>query len=73
MLQLNKHNFFTLDAGKYRKSTGLALFWKMNRKNLYIFDTGRGNAGYRLGKQIHMRMNTDGKFKSKPQFIFLIS
>ena len=40
----------------------------MNRKNLYIFDTGRGNAGYRLGKQIHMRMNTDGLYKSKPHF-----
>ena len=37
----------------------------MDGKNLYLFNTGRGSAGYRLGKQIHMRMNTDGLYKSK--------
>ena len=68
MLELNKHNFFTLDAGKYRKSTGLALFWK--KKNLYIFTSNKGSAGYRLGYKIQMRKNTDGKFKSKPIIYF---
>ena len=68
VLQLNKHKFFTLDAGKYRKSTGLALFWK--KKNLYIFNTNKGSAGYRLGYQIQMKKNTDGKFKSKPIIYF---
>ena len=52
-------------GGKYEKSTGLALFWKMEGRNLYIFHTGRGGAGWRIGKQSHMRTNEDGLFKSK--------
>ena len=51
--------------GNYEKSTGLALFWKMEGRNLYIFNTGRGHAGYRIGKQSHMETNYDGWFKSK--------
>ena len=60
-----KHNFFTQVVGKYRKSTGIALFWKMDGKNLYIFNTGRGSAGYRIGKQNDIGMNLDGYYKSK--------
>ena len=52
-------------GGKYEKSTGLALFWKMEGRNLYIFNTGRGGAGWRIGKQSQMRTNEDGLFKSK--------
>ena len=49
---------------------GLALFWRMEGRNLYIFNTGRGHAGYRIGKQSHMRTNYDGWFKSKRINVF---
>ena len=52
-------------GGKYEKTTGLALFWKMEGRNLYIFNTGRGGAGWRIGMQSHMEDNEDGLFKSK--------
>ena len=37
----------------------------MDGKNLYIFNTGRGSAGYRIGKQNDIGMNLDGYYKSK--------
>ena len=58
-------------CGQYEKSTGRALYWKMiNRRNLYIFDSGRGDAGYRIGKHSHMMSNGNGLFKSKRIIVF---
>ena len=42
----------------------------MQGRNLYIFSSGRGTAGWRIGKASHMRTNHDGLFKSKRIIVF---